>query len=244
VAGVALLRVDSQLGEGVPSGERALAERALVAPAMRLPTGRWDPRPLAQHGRRSLGLLLVDGTATYTVTLEGRSTSHLFGPGDILRPWTEGEATYPGDLHSSWTILSPSLVALLDRRLISLAARWPSVLVELAARAGRQSGSLSLQVAIARIPRIDERLLVLFWRIGQRWGRMTPDGVLVPLPLTHEMIASLVAASRPPVSTALAQLSREGLLRRTREGWLVDRAVEANVASGLPHETPAAIGNH
>jgi hypothetical protein len=244
MAGVALLKVDEQLGHGLSPSERELAERALVAPAMRLPTGPWDPTPLAPHGRGALGLVLVAGTISQTMTMAGRTTSHLFGPGDVLRPWADSAVGCPGLTGSGWTVLSQAVVALFDRRLIGLAARWPSVLVELSVRASRQVNRVALQVAIARIPRIDDRLLVLFWRIAQRWGRVTPDGVMIPLPLTHEAIASLVAASRPPVSTALAQLSRDGLLRRTRDGWLLDREVEARMTADLgsdaEHETAAS----
>jgi hypothetical protein len=236
-----LLKVDEQLGHGLTSSERELAERALVAPAMRLPAGPWDPTPLAKHGRSALGLVLVAGTLSHTLTMGGRATSHLFGPGDVIRPWPDSDVPCPGVTRSTWTVLAPSVVALFDRRLIGLCARWPSVLVELAARSTRQMSRLSLQVAIARIPRIDDRLLVLFWRIAQRWGRVTPDGVLIPLALTHETIASLVAASRPPVSTALAQLARDGLLRRTRDGWLMDREVEQRLAAELDGEESAAL---
>jgi hypothetical protein len=208
---------------------------------MRLPAGPWDPAPLAKHGRSALGLILVAGTISQTLTMDGRATSHLIGPGDVMRPWADSTVPCPGLTRDNWTVLAPSVVALFDRRLIGLCARWPSVLVELAVRSTRQMNRLSLQVAIARIPRIDDRLLVLFWRIAQRWGRVTPDGVLIPLPLTHEAIASLVAASRPPVSTALAQLSRDGLLQRTRDGWLMDREVEARLAAELEEDEAATV---
>jgi hypothetical protein len=233
MAGVALLKVDGQLGQGLSERERELAERALVAPAMRVAAGEWDPAPLSHHGRGALGLVLVAGTISQTLTMAGRTTSHLFGPGDVLRPWADSAVGCPGLTSSSWTVVSPAVVALFDRRLIGLAARWPSILVELSTRASRQLNRVALQVAIARIPRIDDRLLVLFWRLSQRWGRVTPDGVMIPLPLTHEAIASLVAASRPPVSTALAQLSRDGLLQRTRDGWLMDREVESRLSAEL-----------
>jgi hypothetical protein len=234
-----LLKVDRQLGHGLTGAEREAAERALVAPAMRLPAGPWDPTPLAKHGPSALGLILVAGTVSQTLTMDGRATSHLLGPGDVIRPWADSTVACPGLTRNSWNVLAPSVVALFDRRLIGLSARWPSVLVELAVRSARQMNRLSLQVAIARIPRIDDRLLVLFWRIAQRWGRVTPEGVVIPLALTHEAIASLVAASRPPVSTALAQLARDGLLQRTRDGWLMDREVEARLAAELEEDPEA-----
>ena len=42
----------------------------------------------------------------------------------------------------------------------------------------------------------------------------------MPVPLTHEMLAKLVGATRPSVSTALSQLAARGLLvRENREVW-------------------------
>jgi hypothetical protein len=67
------------------------------------------------------------------------------------------------------------------------------------------------------------RLLLLFWHLPDRWGRVGRDGVTIPLRLSDEVIAQLVGAQRPTVSTALQALSREGLLtRRADRTWLLD----------------------
>jgi hypothetical protein len=51
---------------------------------------------------------------------------------------------------------------------------------------------------------------------------MTPDGVMIPLTLSHRMLSQLVGARRPTVSTALAELAREKELRRLENGtWLL-----------------------
>ncbi len=48
------------------------------------------------------------------------------------------------------------------------------------------------------------------------------EGVVVPLPLSHQMLADLVGAQRQTVSAALSRLAAEGTLRRTEErGWLI-----------------------
>ena len=60
---------------------------------------------------------------------------------------------------------------------------------------------------------------MLLWHLAARWGSATARGVRVPRPLTHEMLADLVAARRPSVSVTFAQLARDGLISRTRPGW-------------------------
>jgi CRP-like cAMP-binding protein len=51
---------------------------------------------------------------------------------------------------------------------------------------------------------------------------MGPDGVSVPLPVTHDVLAQLVCAQRPTVTSALKRLSDQGRIRRLRDKtWLL-----------------------
>jgi hypothetical protein len=59
------------------------------------------------------------------------------------------------------------------------------------------------------------------WHLAERWGRVGPEGVRVPLRLTHEALGRLVGARRPSVTTALSGLSKRGCLERTPAGWLL-----------------------
>jgi DNA-binding IclR family transcriptional regulator len=66
------------------------------------------------------------------------------------------------------------------------------------------------------------RLLVILWYYADRWGRVTPEGVLLPLRMTHGLLARVVGARRPSVSTALGRLQERGLVERTDNGqWLL-----------------------
>jgi DNA-binding IclR family transcriptional regulator len=69
---------------------------------------------------------------------------------------------------------------------------------------------------------------MLFWLLSDRWGAVTPDGVRVTLPLTHETLAMLVGSRRPTVTLALQRLARAGLLmREPGHSWLLtNRAIE------------------
>ena len=50
---------------------------------------------------------------------------------------------------------------------------------------------------------------------------MTPDGVVVPLQLTHEALGQLVGARRPTVTLALKMLCDRGAIERPDRSWLV-----------------------
>src|SRR3712207_8717441 len=43
-----------------------------------------------------------------------------------------------------------------------------------------------------------------------RFGRIVPDGVVIPLQLSHQMIGQLVGAQRPTVTLALGKLAAAG----------------------------------
>jgi hypothetical protein len=244
---VAVIDVDPDLAEGLPPGEREAASRRLVAPAFDLPVGCWEPGQAAgevQPGpTHALGVLIVDGLLTRAITLEGRTTGELLGTGDVLRPWDVEEAPPHVSLTVSWAVHAPTRVAVLDRRFLATAARWPTVLEEIAQRAVRRSRALSLQLALGQVPRIEGRLLLLFWRLSERWGRMTPEGIIVPLRLTHETLAALVAARRPSVTSALGRLAEAGLVERRDGGWIVHRAAEEHIIEYLAsRETGVARG--
>ena len=62
---------------------------------------------------------------------------------------------------------------------------------------------------------------MLLWHLAARWGRVRGDGTVLPLRLTHSVLADLVAARRPTVTTALSDLTRRGLVRTDGETWLL-----------------------
>jgi CRP-like cAMP-binding protein len=96
-----------------------------------------------------------------------------------------------------------------------------------------------VNMAITHHPRIDRRLLLLLWHLADRWGRVTPDGIRVPMRLTHTLLADLVAARRPSVTTAFSQLQDEGHLSRQENVVVLHGNPPTDfdaVASTLPQE--------
>ena len=112
--------------------------------------------------------------------------------------------------------------AVLREPVLRALGQWPSAVAAVLRGASNRAHSLAITLAVSNLRRVDVRLLMLLWYLAERWGRVTPDGVIVPLRLTHETLARLVGAQRPSVTTAIRQLEDEGRLRRTPDRlWLL-----------------------
>jgi len=216
-----VLREDPDLGARIPSAELNEAMRRCVATEVRLATGFWEPGEEALAARDGFGLLMLEGLLVRRVGTHGRFGAELLGAGDLLRPWDEGGEDLSPPFEVLFTVAEEVRLAILDADFAIRAARYPSIASSLAARAMVRSRTLAIGMAIAHYPQIRRRLLLLLWHIADRWGRVTPEGVRIPLHLPHELLADLVAARRPAVTTALGHLAEEGLVVRDRRGYLL-----------------------
>lgn len=208
--------------QGLGAADAAAAAASCRAAVAVLPTGGWTPAPRASVDGW-LGLLVLEGLLTRSVEINGLRAQELLGPGDILRPW-DGAAADAASVatSTSWTVLDRTTVAVLDRRFCATAARWPIVLTNLLEFAMKRFDTRAVLLAAIRARRADTRLLLLFWHFADRWGRVSHDGVIVPLTLTHDRLSELVCLRRPTVTAALSRLRLAQQLRRRPDGtWLL-----------------------
>jgi CRP/FNR family transcriptional regulator, cyclic AMP receptor protein len=213
-----VLREDPELAEGIDPSVRPQALDTVITREIQLAAGPWPDRKLMLGS--GLGLLLLDGVLLHRIGINSRFGAELLGEGDVLRsPYNEGESTL--SLTNDWLVLEPSRLALLDERFVLQLAHFPEVAGRLFSRAIARSRQLAVNMAIVHQARVDTRLHLLFWHLADRWGKVRPDGVVVPLRLTHAVLSDLVAARRPTVTSALSELGRRGLLRPVDEGWLL-----------------------
>jgi hypothetical protein len=223
VRGGDLVRVfdaDPDLLGGLDPRTTDLLRHRAVAPKLWIEAGQWTP-PICAEQQNWFGLLVLDGLIVRSVQLEGRACPELIGAGDVLRPWDCGSQD-SGVGSVSWSALERSAVAVLDERFIVAVCRWPTIMVELLARAVQRSHTLAFQLAIVHVRHAESRLRMLLWHLADRWGRVTREGIHLPLALTHETLAHLVCMRRPTASTALQRLIRNGELERRRDStWLL-----------------------
>jgi CRP/FNR family transcriptional regulator, cyclic AMP receptor protein len=216
-----LLSADPELGERLTPDDQERAHQQLVAAVLHVPAGRWDASSAVDPDGSPLGLLIVDGLLLRDLDLGRRSSTEVLGSGDILRPWDVDSPVSELPLVARWTVLEDLTVAVLDERFVNAALRYPPVIDALFARAARRHRGLAVRLVVNQLVRLEDRLLLAMWALAERWGRVTPDGVLVPMSLTHSALARLVGARRPSVTSALGDLARDHLLERTEDGWLL-----------------------
>jgi CRP-like cAMP-binding protein len=112
-------------------------------------------------------------------------------------------------------------MAVLDENAARIMAGYPPLTGALVARALERTRRLEVNMAIIHQARVNIRLLMLLWHLADRWGRVRSEGVVLPLHLTHSVLADLVAARRPTVTSSLTDLARQELVEPQARGWLL-----------------------
>jgi CRP/FNR family cyclic AMP-dependent transcriptional regulator len=217
-----LLELDPDLGL-LLAGERLEAARHELRVAVHtLDSGPWDAEKLASASPDHVGILLLEGVLAREILVSDTVSTELLGPGDVIRPWRVHDGSALLRHQVRWSVLARSRFALLDRRFGVELARYPEVMVAIVDRINERALRLAVTQAISQLNRVDRRLLALFWHLAERWGRMTAEGVALPMTLSHRVLGQLIGARRPTVSTALGELVRHGELARRDDGtWLL-----------------------
>ena len=222
---MSIVDADPDLGELLDEGQLERARREALTRVHRLSTGEWDAAAALERDRHHRGFMIVDGLLSREVDVLGRRCVEMLGQGDVMRPWQWDEEGSHVRAEVGWMVLEPTRLAVLDHGLVVRMVPWPQLGVELFNRGTRRAHHLAVALAIAHHQRVDDRIMLTLWHLAERWGRVHPDGIVVPLPLGHQRIADLVGAHRPSVTTALGELTRAGKLGRRDNGdWVLHGA--------------------
>ena len=207
---VPLLDADPELAASL--NDSAAAAVDLAVPVRAVAKGRWTP---SQDLRRTLCLLVTDGLILRAVERDGLEYLVLYGPGDLIDLSRRAA-------QEKWTVRRSATLAAFDGHVVTHAREHPPLLVALLRRMQSGQREIELMTAIARLTRVNDRLLALMRHLAGRWGKVTTDGLVVDLPLTHSELGSLIGARRPTVTIAVAQLTAAGVLERQESGhWRV-----------------------
>ena len=193
--------------------------------------------PLGQPPQRLL--ILTHGLAKLVgVSANGHERIlYVHRPGDLIGP-TVLLDNFRHDYEVT-AMCDGKALAVSRRDLLSIGRRNPTVLMVVAQEVSRLLQAMTERVMAATSAEVPVRLSRLLLDFAHRNGEK--NGELVPLshPLTHEVMAQIVGASRPHTSTVLRDLEELGAVRRkSTNGLLVSPVRLASIV-----ENGAAYGN-
>src|SRR5919108_5376997 len=204
---VNVLEADADLCQGLDEAVADQARRVAIARVEELRRGPCD-FDYQNSSCPEFGLLVVRGLLTRKVEIAGGACCELVGPGDVIRPWLECDPQSPLPMTATWSALVPSSIAVLDHKFAAAVRPWPEISAELMNRLLLRSRWIESQFAVCQRRTVEERVLLMLWQFAHRWGIVVPGGVTLRIPLTHQLLAEVVGAERPTVSTALGRLKR------------------------------------
>jgi CRP-like cAMP-binding protein len=182
--------------------------------AILLEPGPWDPHTAGDV----IAFIVVHGLLIRELGFLGHACGDLLTNGDVIAWRQMPESLIAAD--ERLEVIEPARLLRVDEAMVHVR---PALLVTLLQRAAEQERRQATHRAIAQLPRVEDRLLAVFWHLAERHGRVGPDGALLSLSLRHEFLGRLVGAARPTVSLALKALLGERLVTRSDEGdWLLD----------------------
>jgi len=248
---ICVLDVEPELRSGLDPTSLPEQRRAASALTWSLPRGRFSCAPGTFDLEGSLGLLIVEGLIIRHLLTGDMEILELVGPGDVLCPSVDMNAEMAHYTQQHWTVMRRARFAILDRSFTLAVSSWPEIAANISDRVAMRVGWMALSTAIRGLRRVDRRLLAMLWFYANRWGRVTPEGVVLELELTHRQLAGLVGARRPSVTTALSALERSGEIHRRHDrSWLLRGERPALTVSPPATASPAhelsalATGTH
>jgi CRP/FNR family transcriptional regulator, cyclic AMP receptor protein len=216
-----LLDAVPAFGRAIGPEDHDAARQALMVPVLSSDAGVIPVVDVARATGHPAALLLVEGLVLRRTRLSERAACEILGRGDILSVSGSEDGSSLGVV-AEHTVYRRATVAVLGDRFWHAARRWPGLHDMIHAQLAAQILRASRNLAILHLSRVDDRLKAVFVDLADRWGRVTVDGVVLDLELTHDLLGQLAGARRPTVSLALGELAATGdVLRRDDGSWVL-----------------------
>jgi CRP-like cAMP-binding protein len=216
-----LLDLDPDIGRGIEEQQWQEARDGTRVTTIHLDPGPWSLPQSVAGSRGIIGLIVIDGVISREEALRESVGLELLCHGDVLLPPTAAADPQGADADVNLTALSPATLSVLGQPFIRAAARWPILLSNLNRRIETQRHRTVIRGLAVHLPRAQDRLLMTLWELADGCGRVTPEGIILPLTLSHDILARLSGARRPTITLAIRALESEDQIRRRQNGHLL-----------------------
>lgn len=138
-----------------------------------------------------------------------------------------GSIVLPPAAHERFEALADARLTLIPgdayKRLLDIAAAATIILESLGTGLRECRESIAQLGSRSHSDRVLEKLV----QLARTHGKVGNEGLILDLPLTHELLAAMVGSTRETVTRSLARLAREGLVRHEHGRYLVAKPAQA-----------------
>jgi len=113
--------------------------------------------------------------------------------------------------------MAPSLVVSLPREeVLRIMNENPGLAVGITKLIGLRRQRIERRLKSLLFRSVRQRLVELLLELAERYGRPTPEGVVIELRLSHQELASAIGSTRESVTLMMGELTDEGLVGKRR----------------------------
>ena len=216
--GPSVPRTESCLLDRLDEDERRLASKVLQGTtAHSFPAGF---RGLTGDLMQAKALVVESGFVVVHASV--LSSRHVVvaeaGAGSILLPPSQGEHLHA--LTDCWLTVLP-LELLLG--LLAIPGTATELFRGLGTALRLRHDATRYYASVRHVDRVREKLL----QLAQEFGKVDPDGIRIVFPVTHDLLAEMVASARETVTRSLDELQRSGFVIRDGHSYRLRVSPEA-----------------
>ena len=174
---------------------------------------------ITHEGRLAHAWLVVEAGALRLSSTNGRgctATLAVLGAGDLLAPSSRGEL-----LAEARAMIDSVVFRVPAPDMDGAIERDPAIGSWISIAHHRQVDLLRRRLLSALSLGVTDRLLEVLRDLAPTHGAHTRDGVRIELPLSQELLATMVGATRESVNRAVRALEARGAIKRTKRGYVV-----------------------
>ena len=207
-----------------PAAQKAHLEDPLVhLPCGRISEYRKNETVYSQDERPQNLCLVIDGRVKVSrLTPEGRQVVvDIYQPDEFF-----GEAAFVGGSHPAEVAVALEPLKVMSwgvEEIEDIVTRRPKLGIALLQLLVQRTLDLGTRIESFSVDTIPRRLARSLLRLSDRLGQQVDDGTIRMIPLTHEFLAQYVGTSREIITHHMNEFRRQGYLRYSRKGILVDR---------------------
>jgi CRP/FNR family transcriptional regulator, cyclic AMP receptor protein len=134
------------------------------------------------------------------------------GPGTFL-PFNDSDHGIMALVDSRLTVITVDVY----ERLLELPSAAEALLRGIEESVRQKQRTILALASSHHMDRLRQKLL----QLARDHGRVGPDGIVLQLPITHELLAEMIGSARETVTRALDALEQEGFLRRQDRAYVL-----------------------